>query len=200
MFAPKGEAAMLYRTEFGEASSFSKIPILLRISGRKYAPILPSTEGKMYNRHMFRKSDTAGFSTRESRTLNLFKEVGPNIGTWGKDVGSTYLAQGWKEKDPIKVVAGVPMAAASTLFESLDYVYAGIADQKLETPTGSRTLRDIKEIGTNHVRHPIRTVLSGLRLISDVPMDIADGVIGFKHGGSAVRAQTRHQISEALAA
>lgn len=92
------------------------------------------------------------------------------------------------------------MAALSLLFEAPDYVYAGIVDEKLKTPEGTLTGRDIKKIVTNNVRHPIRTLLSGIRLISDVPMDIADTMLGFKHNSTAmIQAQTRNELSRTLA-
>ena len=127
----------------------------------------------------------------ESRILCLFKELGPNVKTWGNDVGSTYIAQGFKEKDPIKQVTGIPMAVGSALFELPDYLWAGAVDEKLNNAEDIRTWRDIKAIGRNNVRHPIRTVLSGLRLISDVPMDVGDKLFGFKHRSSVASLQHR---------
>jgi len=122
----------------------------------------------------------------EKRPLHLFRELGPNIKTWGKDVNDTYLTGAWKSKDPIKRAAGLPMAAASTFFESLDYVYAGIADDHLEAPDGgiaARTRRDIGDIVKNNIRHPIRTLFGGLRLLTDVPMDTVDLLAGYRHSG-----------------
>lgn len=137
----------------------------------------------------------SGIHSKESRLIGLFKEVGPNIGTWGKDVGQTYLAQGWQEKDPLKVVAGIPMAAGSALFESFDYLYAGIADEKMDPPMGSRTGRDIGLIMKNNVRHPIRTVLSGFRLFTDLPMDAGDILFRFKRGSAATRSAVQRTLA-----
>lgn len=139
----------------------------------------------MYTGSVLVRSSINGVSLRESRSIHLFKEVGSNLKEWGSDAGSTYIAQGWKEGDPIKMIAGIPMGLASVFTEASDYALAGIADQKLEASGELRTWRDIKEIGTNNVRHPIKTVLSGLRLISDIPMDGGDALFGFKHGTRA---------------
>jgi len=73
------------------------------------------------------------------------------------------------------------MAAASAVFELPDYLWAGVANDPLAPPNDqSRTWRDIKSIGAKNVRHPIKTVLSGLRLFSDVPMDGIDRAFGFR--------------------
>ena len=137
-----------------------------------------------------------GFALRESRMIFWFKEVGSNVGTWGKDVGSTYLAQGVQERDPIKMVAGIPMAAGSAFFEGLDYLYAGVVDERLSPPSGTRVGRDISAIMKNNVVHPIRTIVSGVRLIGDIPLDIGDAAFRFKHNSYATRAA----INKTLAA
>lgn len=144
---------------------------------------------------MFRTSRN-GFCLSESRMTHWFKEVGSNVGTWAKDAGSTYLAQGVQEKDPIKIAAGIPMAAGSALFESFDYLYAGIVDERMDVPTHTRTGRDVGLIMKNNVRHPVRTVLSGLRLLTDLPMDAGDVLFQFKHNSYA----TRSAINKTLAA
>lgn len=118
--------------------------------------------------------------TKERRLLRL--KVAENMKTWAGDAGSTYLSNPAKERDPVKMGVGAVMAGASLVFEAPDYLWAGVANDSLEAPTGSRTMRDLKGIATNHVRHPIRTVLSGLRLLSDVPMDGVDALFGFRHG------------------
>lgn len=126
----------------------------------------------------------------------MFKELGSNAKTWANDMGGTYISGPLKDKDPIKLALGVPMAAASVLFEAPDYLYAGAVDNKLSPPTGimGRTRRDVSQLFDNvvHLR-PLKTLTDGFRLISDVPMDGVDALAGF-------RDKTRSQVSYALAA
>jgi hypothetical protein len=126
-----------------------------------------------------------GIHLREQRLIHLFKEVGPNLRTLGEDIKSTYITGPLQKKDPIQIGMAAPLVIASAIADGFDAAYAGIADQKIDAPDGGlggRTRRDLKEIMKNHIRHPIHTLLSGLRLISDIPMDTLDIVGGFRHG------------------
>lgn len=130
---------------------------------------------------MTKQSFKNGLSLKESRLTFWFKEVGPNMKNWAGDAFRTYVGQGIEERNIVKIIAGVPMLIASVLAEASDYGFAGIADEPMEA-TNSRIGRDVDKIKQNHVRHPIRTVLSGTRLITSVPMDIGDDIFGFTHG------------------
>jgi hypothetical protein len=145
-----------------------------------------------YNRPVIFKVFQNGSSLRENRPVFIGREIGSNARTWFDDVNGTYIQQGIREKDPIKIGVGIPMAVASTFTELGDYLMAGAADQRLEPPSGlmGRTRRDIAAIAQNNIRHPIRTVLSGVRLISDVPMDGVDVFADYRHGSRASLIET----------
>lgn len=118
-------------------------------------------------------------SAKEQRLLHWFKEVGPNAKTWMNDVADTYVKQPVAERDPIKMIGGAVMAAASTVLEAPDYIFAGIADQKIIPPTGLRTTRDIGQLGKDIVSlKPIATVLDVLRLPGDLVLDAGDKLVG----------------------
>lgn len=108
------------------------------------------------------------------------------------DTKTTYIKNPIAEKDPLKVGVGALMALTSIPFELPDYAAAGIANESVKAPTGTRTWRDIKSMANNNVRHPIRTVLGGLRLIGDVPRDGIDLLFGFRHG---TRSQIQHTLN-----
>ncbi len=117
----------------------------------------------------------------ERRILSFFKEVGPNLRVASKDMWGTYFKQGWKEKDPVKILAG-PFAAAIYAITVLpDDVIGGAFDEKIERPTHTWIGRDIGLIAKNNVIHPIRTLLSAARLPGDAIMDVTDNLLGFKH-------------------
>jgi hypothetical protein len=104
---------------------------------------------------------------------------------WAADAIDTYVVQGVEEGNIVKIVAGVPMLIASVFAEAPDYGFAGVADEPMEA-TNSRIGRDIEKIKENNIRHPIRTVLSGARLVTSAPMDIGDDIFGFTHKTLAV--------------
>ncbi len=119
-------------------------------------------------------------------------KVGENYRAYGENLGS-YFTEGWKEKDPIKLAAAPFMAVGSVLGEGLEPLAAGVVDQKLERPQGviGRTKRDLAALAKDIVTlHPLRAVRDAFSLVtSDVPLDVAELVIGYHQGGTRSRAQ-----------
>lgn len=122
----------------------------------------------------FRKTHAFG----ELRLVYWMKEVGPNLRTYGKDLGKEYFTDPYTRKDAIGMVTGPVMAAASVLLEGTDQIFAGIVDQKLTPPSGplGRMRRDGKEFLKDVVTlHPIRALADGFRLAtSDLLLDAGD--------------------------
>lgn len=105
---------------------------------------------------------------------------GEHMGEYGKDIWSTYVTAGVKEKDPIKMATGVVMTPLSLLLEGPDHLYAGLVGQKYEAPTGiaGRIRRDagmlLKDVVT---LHPLKALGDAWRLgTSDWILDVGDGI------------------------
>jgi hypothetical protein len=140
-------------------------------------------------------------SAKEARLLGLFKEVGSNARTWGKDVGDTYIKKPMDEGNAPKTVAGAGMAVASTILEAPDYLVAGALDNKLDPPPAGalgRTRRDLAQLAKNIVTvHPIRAVTDACRLATtDLPLDVPEMFLALDRD----RANTRYRIHQTLAA
>lgn len=132
---------------------------------------------------MIKPMGTTTWSIGEHRKTYLFKEVGPNLKTWGGDTMETFVNGPLKKKDYVGATMGSFAAAAALVLEAPDQIYAGIVDKKLEPPKGTRTGRDLRELGSDVVNfRPVSTVLDGLRLFSSIPMDIIQTVGGFQRG------------------
>ena len=109
-------------------------------------------------------------------------KVGTNLKNDGNDLGETYFKEPWENKDPIGIATGPVVAVASVVFESIDQVLAGIADQEIEPPSGplGRLQRDTKELAKNIVTiRPVKTVVTGLRFGGSAVMDALDLAGGF---------------------
>ncbi len=119
----------------------------------------------------------------EQRLTFLMREVGSNAAEWGRDIRDEYLVGPWQRGDNIQKIAGPFAAAASTVLELPDYLFAGAVDQRVEHPRGifGRTRRDLGELLGNVVRlRPLRAVRSGWSLATaDIPLDGIDMLGGF---------------------
>lgn len=108
---------------------------------------------------------------------------------YGKDVGSTYIASGFKEKDPFKVVTGAVMAPLSLILEGPDQLYDGALGRAYESPTGiaGRTRRDIKLLLKDvFTLHPLRALGDAWRLAtSDLILDAGDAIGGHTRNRAA---------------
>ncbi len=124
--------------------------------------------------HRFSKREISG----ESRLAYWFQELGPNLKTYGSDLGQEYLA-GFKKGDPIQMITGPVMAAASILLEGPDQLIAGVVDKKLEPPRGAlgRIRRDtgalIKDVLT---LHPFKAAADAFRLPGSALLDAGDTI------------------------
>ncbi len=128
--------------------------------------------------------DSPRINFGEERLLSLFKPLGENVKTWGGDTKENYLTGPWKRGDNIQKITGPVAAAAATLFELPDYLYAGVVDQNVKPASGiaGRVRRDtgllLKDIVT---LHPLRAGGDAFRLVfNDVPMDSIDLIGGFR--------------------
>ncbi|UPA22339.1 hypothetical protein K8942_04800 [Candidatus Peribacteria bacterium] len=124
------------------------------------------------------------FLSGEARCIHLFKEVGSNLKTYGKDLGQEYITGPYQKHDAIQMITGPVMAAASVILEGTDQIVAGVLDQKLEPSNGTlgRMRRDGKEFLKDVVTlHPIRAIADGFRLVtSDLLLDVGDAVGGHR--------------------
>ncbi|MDD5041260.1 MAG: hypothetical protein PHX87_03235 [Candidatus Peribacteraceae bacterium] len=130
-----------------------------------------------------RSPNTRPESVRERRLTALFKEVGSNLTSWGKDTADRYIAGPVEQQNPVKAVMGSVMAVASAILEAPDAAVAGAFDNpvKYEGRTGLRTTRDVGQFAKNVVTlHPIRAVTDAWRVATtDIPLDLGDAVGGF---------------------
>lgn len=127
-------------------------------------------------------------SAREHRLLYLMKEVGNNLGTWGKDAGTTYVGDPVLQGNYPRAAFGAVMLPLSAIAEVTDYVIAGVVDQKLEAPPNvpfGRTRRDVGNLLKDAVSlRPLKTLADAARLVfTDLPMDSLDALGGFEHTG-----------------
>lgn len=120
----------------------------------------------------------------EQRRIFLFKTFGENMKEYGKDL-KTYISEPYKNGDPIQMVTGPVMAAASLILEGPDVAYAGIVDQSLQSPEGTfgRITRDTRSLANNvFTLHPLKALGDASRLVfSDIPLTIGDAVGGFRN-------------------
>ena len=118
----------------------------------------------------------------EARLVFWFKEVVPNAQTWGGDVWDEYLAGPYRRHDPIQMITGPVMAAASLLVQAPDQFIAGVLDQKLQPPSGplGNIRQDTKLLVENvtDVR-PLAAVATAVRSIGGAGMDMGDMAFGF---------------------
>lgn len=125
----------------------------------------------------------------ESRCIHWFKEVGPNLRDYGRDLSQEYVTGPYKRHDTIQKITGPVMAAASAILEGPDQIIAGAVDKKLEPPHGvlGRMRRDSGEFLKDAVTlHPIRALTDVFRLAtSDLLLDAGDLVGGHRMKGTA---------------
>ena len=122
-------------------------------------------------------------TTAERRLTHLFKEVGSNLSSWGKDAADRYVVGPVEQGNPVKAVMGSVMAVASTILEAPDAAVAGAFDNRVtyEGRTGLRTTRDVGQFAKNVLTlHPIRAITDVWRVATtDIPLDLGDAVGGF---------------------
>ncbi len=124
---------------------------------------------------MKRMNKTVTFG--EARMIFWFKEVGSNLKTYGSDLGQEYITGPYKKHDPIQMITGPVMAAASVILEGPDQLIAGALDIKLEPSHGTlgRIYRDTRSLVKNiFTLHPARAVADAFRLPGSAFLDIGD--------------------------
>jgi len=136
-------------------------------------------------------------SFAESRPVFWFKEVGPNLTTWGKDL-KRYVDQPYKEGNPLKAGLGAVMIVSEGVLRSLDMVFAGIVDQKKEAPSGfmGRTTQAGGQLLKNVVTlHPLRAAGNASELIFSFPwaLDLVDAAAFDRR-----QRETREKIGKTL--
>ncbi len=122
-------------------------------------------------------------ASAERRLIHLFKEVGSNLASWGKDTADRYIVNPVEQENPVKALMGSVMTVASTILEAPDAAVAGVFDNRVtyEGRTGLRTTRDVGQFVKNAVTlHPFRAATDAWRVATtDIPLDFGDAVGGF---------------------
>ena len=123
------------------------------------------------------------FNIGESRPLHWFKEVGGNAKEFGRDTVQTYLKQPLQNRNVVQTIMGPVGVALNTILMAPDAVLAGVADKKLEAPSGPRLGRDLTAFGKDFFTlHWIHAGLDLLRMPGSFAMDAFDAVGRFRDG------------------
>ncbi len=108
---------------------------------------------------------------RESREINLFKEIGGNAKEWGSDVRNRYFETPHQNGSNYQRAMGVLGAGVSTITELPDYLIAGVVDKKI-TSERSNTIRDTRELLKDVVTlRPLKALSDVVRLPGSVTRD-----------------------------
>jgi len=142
---------------------------------------------------------------KERLSIHWFKEVGPNLKTWGTDVKENYIDKPIEEGNALKAVLGAGMVVAEGVLRGPDMVFSGIVDQKKEAPSGlmGRTRQTTGQLLENVVTiHPIRALGNVSELAFSFPwaLDIADATIFDRASASRSKVKAAMETDYATAA